>query len=268
MTASIKQLMTIHRFLSLQPLQAQQFLVDLAHTIEQCWSQPEAWQPLHQKLIGYLEVCDRHAGLQKFHALAARFRHISDYKQLLAFTVAIERLSARSVLDHEMQVFTRDLPAATASTIPACFILENIRSAFNVGSIFRTAECFGFEKIYLCGYTATPDDLKVVKTAMGSTEWLPWSWHAHTSDVIALCHQIGYQVQALETMQGAQPLTAFSTPRPTAFLLGNEQFGVDASTLQQCDGVLTISMFGRKNSLNVANAASIVAYHCRQIWPS
>lgn len=142
------------------------------------------------------------------------------------------------------------------------FILDDIRSLNNVGSIFRTADAFRATKIYLCGLTGTPPHRDITKTALGADELVAW---AYFSDVLALVQQLkskGYVIAALEQAEGSKKLHDF-LPIPNqqyAFVLGNEVFGVNEEVVNQCDVCLEIPQFGTKHSLNVAVSAGIVAW--------
>lgn len=144
-------------------------------------------------------------------------------------------------------------------------MLDNIRSAYNVGSIFRTSDGIGVQKLYLCGITPTPDDtLAVVKTSLGAEQHIPWEYHPNALTKAQQLQQDGGQLIALERTTEAVSLMAFqpnpSDERPLVLILGNEQAGVDPDILQRCDVVLSIPMSGKKASLNVSVAFGVAAY--------
>ncbi len=146
-------------------------------------------------------------------------------------------------------------------------LLDNVRSAWNVGSIFRSADGIGIKKLYLCGITPTPDNLKVSKTSLGAETTV--AWHKSNNGVI-LANQLranGHSLWALEDMPGAEPLFQAEigpVENPTLLVVGNEVCGIDPGILEQCDKVISIPMVGRKRSYNVAVvfgiAASFVLY--------
>ena len=141
-----------------------------------------------------------------------------------------------------------------------------MRSAFNVGSLFRTADTLGAQKIWLCGYTPTPHQLQVEKAALGATLVLDWET---TSLVEALdkLKNLGFQIIGLETTAQSIVLSApFEEKKPTAFLIGNERFGLDSEQLKLCDEIRKIEMYGIKNSLNAAVAAAVAGYEWRRQW--
>lgn len=145
---------------------------------------------------------------------------------------------------------------------PFVFVLDDIRSLNNVGSVFRTADAFRVQKIYLCGLTGTPPHRDITKTALGADESVEWE---HSSDALALVQKLkleGYKIAALEQAEGSVMLNDFD-PHVSdryAFVLGNEVFGVSDSLIEQCDVCLEIPQFGTKHSLNVSVSAGIVAW--------
>lgn len=145
---------------------------------------------------------------------------------------------------------------------PYCLILDDIRSLNNVGSVFRTADAFRAEKLYLAGITGTPPHRDITKTALGATESVDW---AHSPDVDALVSTLqssGYVVVAVEQADRSVQLPNFR-PEPNkryAFVFGNEVTGVRDSVVQQADQVLEIPQYGTKHSLNIAVTVGIVCY--------
>lgn len=142
-------------------------------------------------------------------------------------------------------------------------VLDNIRSALNVGSVFRTADAFAVTEISLCGISATPPHREILKTALGATASVPWTHVADTLDAIRAYQQAGYHVLAVEQAVGARSLEDF-VPDPSekyALVFGNEVEGVSDPVLRAVDGCLEIPQFGTKHSLNVAVAVGIVCWH-------
>jgi 23S rRNA (guanosine2251-2'-O)-methyltransferase len=142
-------------------------------------------------------------------------------------------------------------------------LLDNIRSAWNVGSILRSADGFGFSHAYLCGITPTPEVDAVRKTALGAENYVTWSHH---KDAVKLEKDLklkGWKVGALEEDQRALPISQFINPQtnsPFVLILGSEVTGVDPELLDLADLIYYIPMRGKKRSFNVANAFSIAAY--------
>ncbi len=141
-------------------------------------------------------------------------------------------------------------------------LLDNIRSAWNVGAIFRTADGFGFSGLYLCGITPTPENDAVKKTSLGAETSLPWQYHPNALQTAQELHQIGYTLFALELTNDAVPLAQIrEIPAKTALILGSEVCGVDPEILSLCQRKLYIPMRGQKRSFNVAIAFAVAAYH-------
>ena len=153
--------------------------------------------------------------------------------------------------------------------MPVVLVLDNIRSGLNTGSIFRTADAFLLEKIVLCGITGQPPHREILKTALGSTESVDWTYFESTVDAVLSLKAEGYRVFAIEQTTPKTWLHDFE-PQPNekyAFILGNEVDGVSSSVLPLCDGALEIPQFGTKHSLNVAVAAGIVAWEAVRKLP-
>lgn len=145
---------------------------------------------------------------------------------------------------------------------PVIVVLENIRSAYNVGSVFRTGDAFLIEAIYLVGYCARPPHKEIRKTALGAEETVHWKWFPTTAEAIADLREKGYGVYAAEQAEGSFLLhdIAFDREEKIAVVFGNEVTGVESSTLSLCDGCLEIPQWGMKHSLNIATAAGVVLW--------
>ena len=155
-----------------------------------------------------------------------------------------------------------DLPGAT---VPIAALLDNVRSLFNVGSIFRSADGAGLEHLYLCGFTPTPDNRKLAKTALGAEQTVAWSHHRNAVELARGLVASGAHLWALETAEDAAPLFAPGPPpTPLVLVAGNEVTGIDPDLLSLCEQSVAIPMFGRKRSLNVATAFGIAAVVLRQ----
>ena len=144
-------------------------------------------------------------------------------------------------------------------------ILDNIRSAFNVGGIFRTADGAGVEHLFLCGITPTPSQQpSLVKTALGAEKAVPWSTHPNALTVLEKMRDEGFGILALERTVGSVPIQEFSLgameDRPLGLIVGHERAGVDPGLLEYCDGLIALPMVGRKASLNAAVAFGVAAY--------
>jgi len=150
-------------------------------------------------------------------------------------------------------------------------ILDNLRSAYNVGSIIRTADAAGLAHLYMCGITSTPEHPKVTKTALGAERRVSWSGHNNSIDAAANLRSEGHQLVAIEGGIRSQWLTEFSLPtdkKHVTMIVGNELSGVDPALLELCDQVLALPMLGDKTSLNVAVAFGIAAYYLQFMFHS
>jgi len=153
----------------------------------------------------------------------------------------------------------------SSEKLPFTAVLNNIRSLYNVGSIFRTADGIGIEKLWLCGITGTPESERerIEKTALGAEKTVPWEHRSETLPLLRELRQNGYQVVLLEQTHQSVPYQEFIPRFPVCLVLGNEINGVSDEHLSLCDAAIEIEMAGLKNSLNVTVAFGIIAYHLR-----
>jgi 23S rRNA (guanosine2251-2'-O)-methyltransferase len=149
-----------------------------------------------------------------------------------------------------------------AEKSPFSIILDNIRSLNNIGSVFRTADAFLVEKIYLCGITATPPHKDIHKTALGSTESVEWEYFKNTIDAFRILKKKRYKIVAVEQTTGSISLENFRIDpgKKYAFVFGHEVRGVDQSVVDECDSCLDIPQYGTKHSLNISVSAGIVLW--------
>ena len=192
-------------------------------------------------------------------------------------TIEIERLS--------VEAYRR------AEKMPLVVVLDDVRSLYNVGSVFRTCDAFRVERIYLCGITATPPSTEIHKTALGAEDSVDWKYFSSAEDAVAELKAQGYTVYAVEQAEGSIMLSESLLPASTqgrgeatgqpvwaplpseglgeavglsegvvAVVLGNEVKGVHQSVIDLCDGCLEIPQYGTKHSLNVSVAAGIVVW--------
>lgn len=139
-------------------------------------------------------------------------------------------------------------------------VLDNIRSAYNVGSIFRTSDGAGNCEIYLCGISPTPEHSKVEKTSLGSTNTVKWRYFKTTKEALELLKEDSIPIYAVEITDKAKKYTAIKYPKTVAIVLGHETEGVNRHILDMCDEHIVVPMNGKKESLNVATVAGIVLY--------
>lgn len=144
-------------------------------------------------------------------------------------------------------------------------VLDNLRSAWNVGSIFRTASGAGVRKIHICGITPTPEDMAVRKTSLGAEKNISWQYSPDGYETCLGLQKQGYHLWALEGGERATSLfeTFYNLPEPLVLVLGNELTGIDIGIMDLCEKVVFLPMMGDKKSLNVAIAGSIAMYWLR-----
>lgn len=140
-------------------------------------------------------------------------------------------------------------------------VLDNIRSLYNVGSMFRTADGFGVKKIFLCGITGTPLQRGLQKVALGAEESVSWSYMKQTWRVMERLRADGYTLVGLERSKRSQELATFSAPGRVALVVGNEVSGISELLLRRMEHVVHIPMSGIKKSFNVAVACGIALHH-------
>ena len=187
-------------------------------------------------------------------------------KHFSGIAVPFERMLKKTIQDDDFLITNTDRDHLVTARVPLHFIIDNMRSAFNVGSIFRTADSLGAQKIWLCGYTPTPHQLQVEKAALGSSLVINWETIPFI-EAIKQLKAVNYRIIGLETSARSVVLSApFEENQPTAFLIGNERFGLDSEQLSLCDEVRKIEMFGIKNSMNAAVALAIAGYEWRRQW--
>ncbi|MEM9822558.1 MAG: RNA methyltransferase [Bacteroidota bacterium] len=145
---------------------------------------------------------------------------------------------------------------------PMVLVLDNIRSALNVGSAFRTADAFALQKIYLCGITAQPPHREILKTAIGATDSVEWSYHSQTKEAVQLLRAEQYQIIAVEQAQESIQLAAFPVQAggKYALVFGNEVNGVSQEVMDILDHCIEIPQYGTKHSLNVSVCLGIVVW--------
>ena len=173
----------------------------------------------------------------------------------------------RKLLNEELGRPTLEEYAACAK-LPVVVVLDNVRSAQNVGSFFRTADAFGIERIALCGISATPPNREIHKTALGSEMSVAWSYHPTTMECVEGLRSEGYRIVAIEQIEGATMLDNFGVEADAkyAIIFGNEVEGVDQAVADVVDGAIEIPQVGTKHSLNVSVSAGVVMWEFFRQW--
>ena len=144
--------------------------------------------------------------------------------------------------------------------IPVSILLDNVRSLYNVGSFFRTADAAACEKLYLCGITGRPPKPAISKTALGAEETVPWEHHSSAGVLVEQLRRGHYEIAAVETTVHSVDLFDWRPDFPVCILFGHEVDGLPKALLDLCDTYVRIPMLGRKHSLNVATAGGVVLY--------
>ena len=141
---------------------------------------------------------------------------------------------------------------------PLYMILDNLRSAFNVGSIFRLCDSLRVKELFLCGSTAFPPHIKLEKTSMGTMDYVPWRRYDKTTEAVLELKKQNIPIWAAETTPLAKPYTDCDYPEELGIVFGNEALGVSSDVMGLCDAFVEIPMFGFKNSINVAAACAVI----------
>jgi 23S rRNA (guanosine2251-2'-O)-methyltransferase len=145
-------------------------------------------------------------------------------------------------------------------TLPVAVLLDNVRSMYNVGAFFRTADAASIEKLLLCGITSYPPKNEITKTALGAEDTVPWEHAAEPAPVVEALRARGYEIAAIETTVHAVDLFDWAPRFPVCLIFGHEVDGVRPEISALCDTHVRIPMLGLKHSLNVATAGGIVIY--------
>lgn len=174
----------------------------------------------------------------------------------------LEAPDAMRKLNHQ-ELTQRQTLKRQEPKLPFTAALNNIRSLYNVGSIFRTADGVGIEKLWLCGITGHPPDSQISKTALGAEKEVPWAYHQNACSVLRELKAKGYQIVLLEQLAESVPYQDYEPEASVCLVIGNEISGVSDELISLCDRTIEIEMTGLKNSLNVAVAFGVVAYHIR-----
>ena len=153
-----------------------------------------------------------------------------------------------------------------ATKLPLVVVLDNVRSMYNVGSVFRTSDAFRVEAVCLCGITSTPPSTEIHKTALGAEDSVSWRYFPSALEAVESLKAEGYEVYSVEQAHGSTMLQHFSpaSEKKYAIVLGNEVKGVHQEVVDASDGCLEIPQFGTKHSMNVSVTAGIVIWHFAQ----
>ncbi len=216
------------------------------------WQNPETREKLQAEFISLIPLNPKlnYFSRAKFASLRA----------FLLAKIGLENRYGRSKKDWEILSNDNSKRKSTTKKLPVVLILDNLRSAFNVGSILRTAECFNITEIAFCGVTPNHENPKVQKTSMGCCDFTKNLIFSTTIEAISNYRKQNYKIFAMETTTKSLPIENIPVDFPIALILGNEALGIASTTLEQCDNIFQIPLQGWKNSLNVSVCCGIALY--------
>jgi len=180
--------------------------------------------------------------------------------KIINFECSIKKMH-RKLKNEELNRITVDAFKSTHKT-PIIIVLDNIRSLNNIGSVFRTADAFLIEAVYLCGITATPPHREIQKTALGATETVVWKHFATTNEAIAILKENDYKIASIEQTENSTMLNNFklNATDKLAVIFGNEVKGVEQTAIDLSDAVIEIPQYGTKHSLNISVSCGVVIW--------
>ena len=205
-----------------------------------------------------------HSLRKVFHQFSTAFLTVSVILRAQAKSPFMRKLSITDLNRISVEEFK------AAPKLSLTLVLDNVRSVYNVGSVFRTADAFRVEKILLCGITAVPPSTEIHKTALGAEFSVDWAYYQDALQAVNHLKDNGYKVWAIEQVQGSTALQDWQPKgqQKYALVLGNEVKGVTQEVVDACHGALEIPQYGTKHSLNVSCAASVVMWEFfRQVFP-
>ncbi len=255
-------------------------ILKISHELEMC-STDGHFDENKMSILNHLLLSlstSQSSELQKISTAQDHLYPQMSLRHFLNFMIPVERALGKTRKDEDFIITKNDLNYNSTEhakeqtnnftneqaneKIPLTLILDNIRSAFNVGSIFRLSDGLGIQHIHLCGYTPKPSD----KSSLGTANTTNSSQHPHLINAINECKRNQITVYALETAKKSQSLFSIEFQKPAAILVGNERFGLSAEDLSLCDQVIHLPMAGQKNSMNVANMLAIAAFEWKRQW--
>lgn len=208
----------------------------------------------------FMRLSDNKVILSKAHLLRPG---VSKQTIQIALVELERQNGAKKITDVEMNIRSTDSPQHcphACVTSNFTIIADNIRSVFNMGGIFRTADFFGVSELALCGFSPNPQTSpQLHKTALGADDTVAYRIFGDVREAIAYYREKKYCIYALETVDGAKDIMSFKPQYPCALIVGNERFGIDRDVCGMADAILEIPSRGVKNSLNVVSATAIAA---------
>ncbi len=258
-TQSVRQAMEVD--LSQKTSKLAKKLLSLSRGLELDFNEKDAENL--QTELQKLNLLSPPRGMESFFARLLRINP-SDTSRVTEISVGLEHLLGLGVKDENILIRHSDFSSPAAkNTLPFSVALENLRSAFNVGSILRTCENFGAESVHLLGYTPQSDSKPVRKTALGAEEFVETTSHRSLDSFL---ESTSRPIIGFETVEGSTNFFEANIPDRPIFLFGNERFGISTESLQKCDQIVHLPMQGRKNSMNVASSvAAALGFYCSRL---
>lgn len=255
-------------FLSFGRKQCLDTLWRIGGQLEQHWNNETERELALNSLDRYLVVLKEHED-SYLSALSLKLakRRPKNPRMMQEWLMLLEREIGLDLKDSDFLVSTVDRSSLEVTRVhPIHLVLDNLRSSFNVGSLFRTAEALGIQEIHLCGYSPTPENSKTAKSALGTEDWIKWRYWENTLECVDWLHQQDITTYAFETEANAQEIAKGSVNFPCAIILGNERYGLGEPILRKAHHLIKIDLFGKKNSLNVGICGAMAMHHfIRQI---
>jgi 23S rRNA (guanosine2251-2'-O)-methyltransferase len=242
---------SLNKFYKLNSISKYSNVLKFIREIEKHWEKVAERQELINNFSVYLSYFERDDYLTTSQKLFPQI----DRREFLKIVVPLEQELQHDLKDHQFYIFRTDGTRELKVEFPLILVLDNLRSAFNVGAIIRSAECFGVSEIYFCGYT--PDNAKVAQTAMGTREFIKVTKFPDCQAAIEQLRSKGSRIYALETADIAGSIYEQELQFPAALIVGNESLGISRETLNLVDQIILIPLQGWKNSLNVGAATAI-----------
>ena len=238
---------------------------ELIQQIQNAWTQKKIWDQAQLNLFYQLKKLTLQLSAetdQQKEALIklSRLPEPKTIQDFMSFVVLLQRHFLHSPGRQRPQ---QDRERTTHRPLPLVVVLDSIRSAHNLGSMIRTAECMGVERIVLTGYTCEPTASAVEKTALGTQNWIEFQRYPSLAQALKDFKEQGHTLLGLELSDHSQKLNEFDFPLKSVLVVGNERHGISPSDYPLFDALLEIEMFGRKNSLNAVQALAIASFAYR-----
>ncbi|MBN1326564.1 MAG: hypothetical protein JW996_01310 [Candidatus Cloacimonetes bacterium] len=250
------------KFLELSYTRKLQLIIRLGWQLEKQWTEIDRRNVLLNEYQNYLIWSE----IDLSRELISRNLNPGNRLDFNYIQSRIEQIAGVSLRDDQFLQREKDGSRTACDKIPLYLVLDNLRSAFNVGSIFRTADCLGVSKIFLSGTTVTPDNAKLRKTAMGTESQVDWEYFSSSQEIFNRLRELKLRVYGLEITPDAGMIYDTVFRSPAALIVGNEALGVSPELLLQIDEVVQIPVKGWKHSLNVGVSVAICGYEILRQW--